>query len=306
MSTQAQLTEFVHSPITSVQVDWLKSEKDNSFTWSDSSTQDADFYVHPHLVQSHDPKKGRQLQVSAPVPAGTVLVVDPPYAITLVIQPTGKDGIICSNVLCCRLVPLDAAKVQCPQSCIHDVLWCSESCRATDQSRHDSECSWLKQEAATVRREEGEHDFSTLWLVLRLIAARNLEIHGLPRRSQQNPIEERFKRGWDSIVICRSNLRLWPRTKLQRWMALAERYFSEPSLVPGLLSLEETVELICQVETNVFQLHPRAVATVPFPNPPVERGELYGLAIYPIATIGNHSCYPNVRRRPPSTRKGDN
>ena len=217
-------------------------------------------------------------------------------------QPTGKDGIICSNVICCRLVAPDAEKVRCLQSCIQDVLWCSKSCRAADQSRHDSECSWLKQEAATVRTEEGEHDFSMLWLVLRLIAARNVEIHGLPRPSQQNPVEERFKRGWDSIATCRAILQLWPQTKLQRWMALVKRHFSAPSLVPGLLSLEETVKLICQVETNVFQLHPRAVATVPFPNSPVERGELYGLAIYPIATIGNHSCYPNIRR-PQSTCK---
>lgn len=300
MSTQAPINIMI-SPITTVQVDQLMSEKGNSSTCSDSNRKDANFYVHPHLVQSYDPEKGRRLQVSAPIPAGTVLVTDPPYAIVPVRQPTYKDGIICSNMMCCQLVAPDAEKFQCLRRCIEDVIYCSESCRVANQSRHESECPWLKQEAVTVRTEEDEADFYVLWLVLRLIAAHNLEIRGLPKPRQENPIEERFKRGWDSIAACRDNIQLWPQAKLQHWKALAERYLSDQSLVPGLPSLEETAKLICQVETNFFHLHPRAAATDPFPHPPVERGELYGMAIYPVATIGNHSCNPNVRRSPQLT-----
>ncbi|KAM5377552.1 hypothetical protein ACJZ2D_004921 [Fusarium nematophilum] len=120
------------------------------------NAQDSDFYVHPHLVPDQDPCKGRLLRASASVPAGTVLLVDSPYAIVPTVDPSTDKSILCSNLVCSQRVALSGPVVRCPRDCFDDVIWCSSSCRAADLARHEFECLWLKRNGDLIRQQEKE------------------------------------------------------------------------------------------------------------------------------------------------------
>ncbi|KAH6967796.1 hypothetical protein BKA56DRAFT_559663 [Ilyonectria sp. MPI-CAGE-AT-0026] len=266
---------------------------------NETNAQDADFYLHPHLVPDHDPCKGRLLRVSAPVPAGTVLLVDAPYAVVPAVDSPRTDDLICSNLVCSRRVKQDGKGSCCLRNCIQDVIWCNDACRAADCARHEFECLWLKQNGETIRRQEGEYNFVTLWHVVRLLAGRDLELHrGTSIPSQLYSWENEFKRGWASVEMCCAYLDSWPEQQIEHWKRLASTYLSDASILPCLLTANDMISLICKEETNTFGLYPKMTGPLYMVDQPVQRGEPYGLGIYPRAAMFNHSCLPNVTHKP--------
>lgn len=261
--------------------------------------QDSDIYVHPHLTADTDPCKGRLLRTSAPIPAGTILLRDAPYAIvpTVTSTPSGDDcsSLICSNFMCSRRVE-STKGVKCPKNCDRDVLWCNDTCRATDHRRHEFECLWLRRMGQTMRRHESDYDFVTLWHVVRLLAGWSLEFQGADLKNARcrYPRDDMFKRGWESVLLCCDYLDSWPESQIKHWTRLCETYMNDKSLVPCPLSPAEMLSLVCKEETNTFGLYPGVTGPVCMADHPVPRGESYGLGLYPRAAMFNHSCQPNV------------
>lgn len=252
--------------------------------------QDSDTYIHPYLVQSHGPCKGRHLRVSKAVPEGTVLLADAPYALVPAVSTTSHDALLCSNLLCRRRVSREGEHAGCHNDCIQEVIWCNDHCRTVDQARHAFECSWLKEHGTTLRHQEGEDDFAMLWLIVRMLAGRHLESLSSSQPRQRYAWDGTFKRGWGAIDDFYANRESWPKTRIQHWTYLIDRY-----LLPhrGFPSLEELLTLVCQEEGNSFGLYPGQTGTLP-PNPATQRGPQYGLGCYARATMINHSCCPSV------------
>ncbi|KAF4765811.1 hypothetical protein N7455_004742 [Penicillium solitum] len=254
--------------------------------------RDADVYVHPNLVQYYNSHKGRSLQVSAPVPAGTTILADVPYALIPSLDPSQPDDLICSNLKCRQRVTQYKASVRCQSNCIRDVAWCNIDCRTADQARHNFECAWLKNQGENLRQNEGQYTFAMIWIVLRLLAGRYLELQTGSKSSKLYSWEDRFKRGWESVDLLHSNREHWPQTQIQHWKRLAELYLTHD--IQSDLTFDDMVDLICKEESNSFGLYPRETGIFPIPDPPLDRGLDYGLGIYPRATIINHSCIPNI------------
>ncbi|KAF4454446.1 hypothetical protein F53441_3073 [Fusarium austroafricanum] len=260
---------------------------------SNVTSHDLDFYVDPNLVPDQDPCKGRLLRATGPIREGTVLLVDTPYAI--VPSVTSHEPLICSNLSCSRRVQQNGRAVRCEQACLDDVVWCSIACRATDRVRHDFECSWLKKHADALRRKEGEYNFATVWHVVRLLATWNVELHsGHAIAQHRYPWEAHFLRGWKAVDMCCAYLDSWPEAQVAHWKRLVNEYMSDASGLPCLLSAEQMLLLLCKEETNTFGLYPRVTGS----HSVSDRGESYGMALYPRAAQFNHSCLPNVAHKP--------
>ncbi|KAJ5305142.1 uncharacterized protein N7443_004802 [Penicillium atrosanguineum] len=272
------------------------AQKPVKSTASNALDQDADVYVHPSLVQSYNRHKGRLLQVSAFVPAGTTILADIPYALTPSLDPSHPNAPICSNLKCRKQVSQCTQRESCQRNCIRDVVWCNNLCRTADQARHDFECAWLKNYGETIRQNEGQYDFTMLWTVMRLLAGRYFELQVGSRPSKLYSWEDRFQRGWESIEILHSNRENWPQTQILHWKRLVEVYLTHDN--QSDLSVDDLVDLVCKEESNSFGLYPKDTGLFPISDPPVERGVDYGLGIYPRATIINHSCIPNVTWKP--------
>lgn len=191
------------------------------------NAQDADVYLHPSLVVEQSERMGRMLRVSGPIPAGTVILADVPAAIVPTVEPSHANRLVCSSLLCRRLVSQKDG-TRCLNKCTQDVIWCNEICQKADQARHDFECAWLKENADTIRQTEGEYDFTMLWIVIRLLAAQSLEKSGGEGNNTQRRYlwENMFPRGREAIADCLGNRELWPQTKLDHWAGLAQKYMT--------------------------------------------------------------------------------
>ncbi|KAJ5138535.1 uncharacterized protein N7515_003383 [Penicillium bovifimosum] len=249
-------------------------------------------WIHPHLIESTDPIKGRQFRVSAPIPKNTVLLVDRPYSIIPVVDnPTDNDDLICSNPACNRRAPRNTRKT-CPNTCLGDVAWCGSVCRGKDSLRHGFECGWLKRYAVSIRSKYGEYDFGMLWIIVRLLASRHCQRLDLDSGLELDPGLK--CNGWRGIESLCGSQETWPCDMVKSWTGFVKRYLLDGPLLPHGMSAEQVLHVICQEEANSFGLYPRETGRFPVPWPVVGRGVQYAGAVYPTASMANHSCWPNV------------
>ncbi|OOF91860.1 hypothetical protein ASPCADRAFT_133928 [Aspergillus carbonarius ITEM 5010] len=173
-------------------------------------------FLHLHLTQTHNAIKGRTLSTNGPIRTGELLMADLPYAVLPTVATGSGDDFICSNLGCSRRVSRHATNsVTCESNCSLDVWWCNESCKNEDQSRHDFECAWLKAYSPILRQEVGDHDYYLLWIVVRILAARYLELQGTTPTNihHQFTFQDRFTSGWDGIQLLRTNRDSWPASQ---------------------------------------------------------------------------------------------
>ena len=254
-------------------------------------------WIHPHLIESVDPVKGRQLRASEHIPKGTCVLIDRPYAIIPVVDdPATNDDLVCSNPACNRRSPRHPGRFSCPDSCIADVTWCTSACRDTDKARHDFECTWLKRYADPIRKKWGEYEFGMSWVIVRLLASRHAESKREPRDDRNATTARRWKRGWNGIESLCGSVDTWPHEQIRSWTILVKKYLQNSPVLPHGLSADRVLHLICQEEANSFGLYPRETGIFPPPQPPVDRGEQFAAAVYPTAAMANHSCIPNVSK----------
>ncbi|KAJ5612941.1 hypothetical protein N7510_006135, partial [Penicillium lagena] len=267
----------------------------------DGITQTQPDWIHPHLIESVDPVKGRQLRVSHLVPEGTCLLVDRPYAVIPVVdEPAVNDDLICSSPACNRRATChNTERYPCPNACIPDVVWCSNTCRDADRTRHAFECTWLKRYAGPIRTKWGEYNFGMLWVIIRLLATRHVEMQDpstgagvVKLKSQQ------WRHGWDGIDSLCGSTDTWSHDKVRSWNTLVKKYLQSSAGLPHGMSTDRILHLICQEEANSFGLYPRETGIFPLPNPPIDRGEQFAAAVYPTAAMANHSCSPNIIHKP--------
>ncbi|KAJ5364031.1 uncharacterized protein N7496_009744 [Penicillium cataractarum] len=254
-------------------------------------------WIHPNLIESVDPVKGRQLRASEHIPKGTCVLIDHPYAIIPVVDdPATNDDLICSNSACNRRSLSQSGRLSCSNSCIADVSWCSSTCRDADKARHDFECTWLKRYADPIRKKWGEYDFGMLWVIVRLLASRQTK----PRPQNENvlPTSQPLKHGWAGIESLCGSVDTWPHEQVRSWTTLVKKYLQNGPVLPHGLSADQVLHLICQEEANSFGLYPRETGIYPPPQPLVGRGEQFAAAVYPTAAMANHSCVPNMTHKP--------
>ncbi|KAL2786725.1 hypothetical protein BJX66DRAFT_26681 [Aspergillus keveii] len=294
-------------------------------------------WIHPHLAQSVDPNKGRKLQASKPIQRGEVLLLDPPYAIiptpTATVDADAESAdsatpvLLCSNPLCNLSLPRGTG-TPCANRCSTDVIWCNETCHEADKPRHDFECTWLAKYSTPLRTKWGEYSFGMLWLIVRLLARRHAEgqdsndsngssngtshTNGTTTDSTTSTSStsiqthtSKFKAGWPAISSLCGTPETWSHAQTREWTVLVKKYLGKTSL-PHDLSNADVLGLICKEEANSFGLYPRETGV--YPPPPVKeehvgRGEQFGAAVYPCASIANHSCCPNIIHKPDKTAR---
>ncbi|KAL3471071.1 hypothetical protein BJX99DRAFT_250700 [Aspergillus californicus] len=266
-------------------------------------------WIHPHLFHSVNPIKGRQLQASTRIQKGEVLLIDPPYAIiptptpATPVEPTPTPlDILCSNPQCNRLIQRPTNGLWCPNRCATDVAWCNETCRSADKPRHAFECIWLAKYSTSLPAKWGEYTFGMLWLIVRILARRYTDgdsQHDINPKSASSS----FKSGWQAIQSLCGTPETWSHAQTREWTVLVKKYLSgNPSSLPHGLPNDKILLLICQEEANSFGLYPRETGIYPLPasssSETEGRGEQFGAAVYPRASIANHSCCPNITHKP--------
>ena len=279
------------------QVVYITPIEESEATRVDGTPQTQAYWIHPHLIQSTDPVKGRQFCASNLIPKGACLLVDRPYAIIPVVDdPETNENLVCSNPACNRRAPRHKGRFPCPNACIPDVVWCSDTCRDADQTRHGFECTWLKKYADPIRAKWSEYDFGMLWIIVRLLATRHTtevsHLSAFDSMTQPNP--KQLKHGWDAIDSLCGSRDTWSHEQVRHWTTFVKKYLQDSPVLPHGMSTDRALHLICQEEANSFGLYPRETGTFPLINPPVDRGEQFAAAVYPTAAIANHSCLPNV------------
>ncbi|KAL4733925.1 S-adenosyl-L-methionine-dependent methyltransferase [Aspergillus similis] len=244
--------------------------------------QDADTYIHPSVVQDYDPRKGRLVRVAAPVPAGTVIMADAPYALVPAVPPGATMRL--SAAICSVVGGYRATR---PHVSV-----------AAGQALHDFECAWLKKHGNQIRQEESEDELAMLWVIMRMLAGRLIE-SDLRRRLTTGEEDAspylwsgRFKRGFQVMEAMRGNQEAWPDEKIARWRDLIQKYLHDQR--SDLADDEELLSLICKEESNSFGLY-RGATGLPDSLQAQQRGAQYGLACYPRETLCNHSCVPNLK-----------
>ncbi|KAF7719929.1 Uncharacterized protein PECH_005786 [Penicillium ucsense] len=255
-------------------------------------------WVHPHLIESIDPIKGRQLRASQDIPAGTCILIDCPYAIIPVVDnPATSEGLLCSNRACNRALRAPASRVVCSKSCLSDVAWCSTTCRDSNMAYHNFECSWLKRYAVPIRKKWGEYVFGMSWVIVRLLASQHVERTTRLEDEGVRPTQE-WKCDWRGVESLCGSVDSWSHEQVRSWTLLVKKYLQKSAVLPHDMTPDQVLHLICQEEANSFGLYPRETGIYPCPEPPMDRGEQYAAAVYPIAAMANHSCIPNMMHKP--------
>ncbi|KAK7960753.1 D-alanine---D-alanine ligase [Apiospora saccharicola] len=139
--------------------------------------------THPH--------KGTTVCTTTHIRAGTLLIVDTPYACVPSIDPAPGDWVPCSRPECNRRIPRGSIVGNAKDNeesgeaerafhchCHAEVAWCDADCRALDEKRHSLECSWLAAHADEILKQHGTYIFNMLWLVARILARRWVELTG--------------------------------------------------------------------------------------------------------------------------------
>ncbi|KAL3467679.1 hypothetical protein BJX64DRAFT_283147 [Aspergillus heterothallicus] len=231
--------------------------------------------------------------------------------------------LLCSNPHCNRSLP-QTTGIPCAIRCSTDVTWCNETCLETDKPRHEFECTWLTRYSTPLRSKWGEYNFGMLWLIVRLLARRHVaetlndktinENHENTNRNGTTTTGETthpepslfsFKSDWPAIESLCGTPETWSHAQTREWSVLVKKYLSKTSLPHGL-SNEEVLGLICKEEANSFGLYPRETGVYSpslTSSSEIElevfgRGEQFGAAVYPRASIANHSCCPNIVHKP--------
>ncbi len=249
----------------------------------DKVDEAVEFYMHPSLCVGFIATKGRCVLAKDRVAAGTLILVDTPYATVPSVDPVRGDYLICSKHGCGRRWARSAtpeASVVC--GCIEDVVWCDKRCHELDQERHALECAWLKEFAETVLSEHGTYDFNMLWVVVRVLCQRRLRHHNVSEKD---------------IDVLLSNEDRFPPETVRHWHRLAELYLQGDRTAEGL-TVPDLVHIICKEETNSFCLYLGATGIYPSCEPHQSRGIPYGLSLAARAAVINHSCLPNVSNLP--------
>lgn len=224
------------------------AQKPVEYPHSHIPNHDVRVYVHPSLELGQDEQEGKLVKVSSFVPAGTKILADTPYAVVPSFDPSQPDSTICSNIGCKQLLSSGTESVRCSEKCIREVAWCNDDCRISDQDRHAFECDWLKSQGEKIRQKEGQCDFAMLWLVVRLVAGKHLQMQNSHNAPKPYVWENWLKKEWESIESLTGDLGKWPETKMQHWKRLVEEYLSQ--INRSTASVDELVGLICREETN--------------------------------------------------------
>lgn len=261
-----------------------------------------DFYAHPSLSICPQPHKGNSTCATAHIRAGTLLIVDTPYACVPSVHPVKGEWVPCSRPECNRRIPRgnmagnatereSGETMESPRCHCHDeVAWCDDNCRVLDERRHSLECEWLAANADEIVKRHGTYDFNMLWLVARILARRWLELttftpEGKPGEdTARSSIESRAPFGdntWATVEhTILSNREKFGSQRVEHWRTLASTYltsqpFSSSAAVSdsrAQLDVPSLVELICKEETNSFGLYPKRTGMFPVPASDGESG----------------------------------
>lgn len=256
-------------------------------------------FRHDALCIDELPGKGRVFLAAADIEPNTRLLVDAAYGI--IPEPTELDGetrLLCSNIMCSRNVPAKDG-VRCLRNCHKDVIWCNEQCRVQASPRHAMECDWLSSWAEEIEQTECRRDFGVMWLVIRLAIRRYLEQQLLTEAADNTETDRQTSSmplGEEAINQLAGGPEWLDAEQLSTWTRLIEKYIVDPSLTHSLpvMPFDDWLKLLGQEETNSFGLYKGQAGQWPLPPNPKRRGITHGAAVYPLASVANHSCMPNV------------
>lgn len=267
---------------------------------------DLDTFAHPALSIRLDPYKGKSICATTHIRAGTLLIIDQPYACVPSSDPVPGEWVPCSRHECNRCIPRIAVAADegkaCRCCCNAEVVWCNASCRALDEQKHALECAWLAAYSDDIVKRHGSYDFDMLWLVVRILVQRTLQLlqhtNAIPSNitpiskgegvedsvknpSERPPIATRTSStsfGNNTWLVIEENILSnrdrFPSQRIEHWTSLASTYLvSQPfSTTPrsssssaSTLDLSSIVDLICKEETNSFCQYPKPNGVVPVP-----------------------------------------
>lgn len=260
----------------------------------------SDFYVHPNIYSTTDTLKGKGTASRVDLEAGTLVFIDNPYALVPTVALASDNRPLCSRLQCSRKIVYSSATVSCPYKCSPEVVWCDSECQKSSTAEHELECSWLRAHANSILQEIIIEDFYTLWLIVRVLAQRHVELSNsttsIDDRASQ--MDERFASDWNVFDRLRSNQDSLQPLKLKCWRTLIKKYLvGKHTMLLHSLNAEEMLTLICRVETNHYDLWPNLIGIWPLPASKADRAEScrsYAYAMYLRTPFLNHSCIPNV------------